>query len=456
MDLFESAQNNSPQRDIYTVSRLNREVRAVLEGSFPLLWVEGEISNLARPSSGHIYFSLKDAYSQVRCAMFRMKRQLLRFQPENGMQVVVRARVGLYEGRGEYQLVVEQMEPAGEGALQRAFEALKRKLAAEGLFDTEYKQPLPTFPRCIGVVTSPSGAAIRDVLSVLRRRFPSAPVIVYPVQVQGDQAAPQIRRALEIANRRAECDVLILTRGGGSLEDLQSFNDEGVARTLFASKIPVVTGVGHEVDFTIADFVADLRAPTPSAAAEAVTPDRDEWLQHLRAREQRLHTAMRRRLESLNGRVEALRLRLLRYHPGARLQQWAQRLDDLERRMRTVMRHRMTESAGQVAALAQRLRTALPWQQLEHYVARLAALQARLGRAIERDLERLWQRLIRASTGLDAVSPLATLQRGYAIARKLPGKEILRDAATLKTGDEVELRLARGRLECRVEKVDEV
>jgi len=456
MDLFESQQDNSPQRDIYTVSRLNREVRAVLEGSFPLLWVEGEISNLARPSSGHIYFSLKDAYSQVRCAMFRMKRQLLRFQPENGMQVVVRARVGLYEGRGEYQLVVEQMEPAGEGALQQAFEALKRKLAAEGLFDTEHKQPLPTFPRSIGVVTSPSGAAIRDVLSVLRRRFPSAPVIIYPVQVQGEQAALQIRSALEMANRRAECDVLILTRGGGSLEDLQSFNDEGVARAIFASQIPVVTGVGHEIDFTIADFVADLRAPTPSAAAEAVTPDREEWLQHLRAREQRLHAAMHRRLESLAGRVEALRLQLLRHHPGARLQQWAQRLDDLERRMRTMMRHRMAGSAGQVASLEQRLRATLPWQRLEHYAARLAALREQLGRAVERDLERLRQRLIRASARLDAVSPLATLQRGYAIAHKLPEREVLRDAATLKPGDEIELRLARGRVECRVQKVDEI
>ncbi|MCP5022944.1 MAG: exodeoxyribonuclease VII large subunit, partial [bacterium] len=263
---------SAPQRDIYSVSRLNSEVRAVLDASFPLLWVEGEISNLARPSSGHIYFSLKDPHSQVRCAMFRMKRQRLRFEPENGMQVLVRARPNLYEARGDFQLSIEHMELGGEGLLRQAFEELKQRLDQEGLFDSGQKRPLPQFPRQIGVITSPSGAAIRDMISVLKRRLPAIPVVIYPVQVQGDRSAVDINQAVQLANRRSECDLLILTRGGGSLEDLMAFNDEQVARAIAASEIPIISAIGHEIDFTIADFVADQRAPTPSAAAELATP----------------------------------------------------------------------------------------------------------------------------------------------------------------------------------------
>ena len=247
------------QRDILTVSRLNSEVRSVLEGSFPLLWVEGEISNLAQPASGHIYFTLKDRHAQVRCAMFRLKRQRLRFLPENGSQVLLRCRVGLYESRGEFQLMVEHMEPAGDGALRQAFEALKEKLAGEGLFDVDYKKPLPEYPRQIGVITSPTGAAVRDILHVLERRFPAAGVVLYPVQVQGETAASEIEAMIRLADHRAECDLLILTRGGGSLEDLAAFNDERVARAIHASTLPIVSAVGHEIDFTIADFVADRR-----------------------------------------------------------------------------------------------------------------------------------------------------------------------------------------------------
>src|SRR5690606_2193067 len=261
----------------YTVSALNREARLILERRFVGLWVEGEISDLSRPSSGHLYWTLKDATGQIRCAMFRQQNRPLAFPLANGDQVLVRARVTLYEARGEFQLIVEEVEAAGEGLLRRRFEALKRKLAAEGLFDTARKRPLPRVPRRIGVVTSATGAAIRDVLIALRRRFPAIPVLIYPTPVQGEGAAQEIRRTLELAGRRAECDVLILTRGGGSLEDLWSFNEEIVARAIAASPIPVIVGVGHETDFTIADFVADLRAPTPSQAAELAVPDCREW-----------------------------------------------------------------------------------------------------------------------------------------------------------------------------------
>lgn len=261
-----------PNREVFTVSQLNDEVRALLENQFPLIWVEGEISNLARPASGHLYFSLKDDAAQVRCAMFKMRNRLLDFQPENGQQVLLRTRVSLYPARGEFQLIVEHMEAAGDGALRRQFELLKRRLSEEGLFDPESKLPLPMVPERLGVITSPTGAAIRDILSVLKRRFPGIPVLIYPVPVQGAEAPAAIVKALRTAAARHECDLLIMARGGGSLEDLWAFNDEAVARAMHACPIPIVSGIGHEIDFTIADFVADQRAPTPSAAAELVSP----------------------------------------------------------------------------------------------------------------------------------------------------------------------------------------
>ena len=271
-----------PERDIYSVSRLNREVRVLLERGFGALWLEAEISNFARPSSGHWYFSLKDSAAQVRCAMFRQRNMLCAFTPRDGQKVLVRARIGLYEPRGEYQLIVDHMEDAGLGALKRQFEELSARLNLEGLFAAERKRSLPRLPRRIGIITSPTGAAVRDILHVLARRFPAAAVLIYPVSVQGAQAAAEIVAALESAGVRAECDVLILARGGGSLEDLWAFNDERLARAIVASPIPVITGIGHEIDFTIADFAADVRAPTPSAAAELVVPDAEEWLQRLR------------------------------------------------------------------------------------------------------------------------------------------------------------------------------
>ncbi len=439
------------ERDIYSVSRLNSEVRSVLEGSFPLLWVEGEISNLALPSSGHAYFSLKDAHAQTRCALFRMRRTHLRFQPANGMQVLVRARVGLYEGRGEFQLIIEHMEQAGEGALRQAFERLKQKLAGEGLFAAERKRALPGFPHRLGVITSPTGAAIRDVLSVLQRRLPGLPVVLYPVAVQGDEAARQIVQALRIANLRSECDVLLLVRGGGSLEDLMAFNDEAVARAVAASEIPVVAGVGHEIDFSIADFVADRRAATPSAAAELASPDRRELLRRLVGLEQRMGLAQQRRMREQGSRLKGLGQRLAPLHPAGRLAQRQQRIDELDLRLRRQVGRHLQGLRARLGALRADLEGHTPAHRLEHWGLRLRERQRRLGYAVRQCLGQGGERLARAGQTLDAVSPLATLSRGYAIVSEYPDGPILRDAAAVGPGARVRTRLACGQLVCRVE-----
>jgi exodeoxyribonuclease VII large subunit len=446
---------NRPQRDIYSVSRLSSEVRAVLEGSFPLLWVEGEISNLARPASGHIYFSLKDPHSQVRCAMFRMKRQRLRFQPENGMQVLVRARISLYEARGEFQLIVEHMEPAGEGALRQAFEELKQRLDREGLFDTRHKQELPAIPRRIGIITSPSGAALRDVLTVLKRRLPSVPVVLYPTQVQGEGAAAEIIEMLQLADGRKECDLLILTRGGGSLEDLMAFNDEGVARAVHGTNIPVISAVGHEIDFTISDFVADRRAPTPSAAAELATPDRDDLINHLRGLQRRMQGIARQRQQLLSTRLTAVRQRHARLHPGLQLGQKQQRLDELEQRLRNSSRNLLRIRRGTLETLQSRLESFTPSRQLQLLSSRTGELSRRLLRATNRHLEQQRFRVISSARSLHTLSPLATLDRGYSITSRLPEGALLTDVAQLKSGDRLETRLARGRILSSVEEIQE-
>ena len=440
-----------PQRQVYSVAQLNREARALLEGSFPLIWVEGEISNLARPASGHIYFTLKDEQAQVRCAMFKMRRRLLDFQPENGSAVLARVRVSLYEARGDYQLIVEHLEEAGDGRLRREFERLKRRLAEEGLFDEARKRPLPALPRRIGIVTSPSGAAIRDVLSVLRRRFPAIPVLIYPVPVQGPDAPPAIVAALHTAARRNECDLLIVTRGGGSLEDLWAFNDEAVARAIADSPIPVVSAVGHEIDFTIADFAADARAATPSAAAELVSPDRGEWLDTLRHWRSRLARTMQTRLARERQHLEAL-TRHLR-HPGQRLQEQAQRLDELELRLTRALRGRLRHGRARLDTLAARLHGQSPRRQLQALQVRLDTDRRRLLAAMPQRLELERQRLSALARALDAVSPLATLSRGYAIVQDADGR-VIRKASEVSVGDDVRVRLAEGRLGCRVEEVE--
>jgi exodeoxyribonuclease VII large subunit len=439
-----------PERDVYSVSRLNKEVRLLLESGLPLLWLEGELSNFAAPASGHWYFSLKDSTAQVRCAMWRQRNSQVRFRPKDGMAVLVRARVGLYEPRGEYQLLVEHLEEAGEGALKREFEKLKTRLAAEGLFAAERKRPLPAVPRRIGVVTSPTGAAIHDILRVLRARFPAASVVLYPTAVQGAAAVPEIVRAIEAASRRQECDVLIVARGGGSLEDLWCFNDERVARAIAACRVPTVSGVGHEVDVTIADFVADLRAPTPSAAALAVVPDKQGWLEMLAQLEQRFVGAMGRGLRTQALALGALMQRLQISHPGAKLAQHAQRLDDLEQRLRLSLRASVSTQQQQLHSLSTRLWRENPRHRLEALCAHAAALRQRLVSSFTGHVSGLDQRLVLASRTLNAVSPLATLGRGFAVIHRVDDGSLLRDAAQVPAGTEIEARLARGRLRAKV------
>lgn len=437
----------------FTVAQLNREVRRLLEGHFDFIWVEGEISNFAAPSSGHWYFTLKDSSAQVRCAMFRNRNQRVRLKAANGLAVRLRCRVSLYEGRGEFQLIVEHMEHAGAGALQAAFEALKARLQAEGLFDLARKRPLPEEVRTIGVITSPTGAAIHDVLTVLRRRCPSLQVYLLPVPVQGEAAAPAIVDALARANRwvadgNLNLDALLLTRGGGSLEDLWAFNEESVARAIAASALPVVSAVGHEVDISIADLVADQRAPTPSAAAELLSPDSQAWLARLGQLERQLGSQMRRKLSDAERELNHLRQRLR--HPGALLREQAQRLDDLEQRMIRAQRQSLRQSAADLALLEQRLRARNPAQTIGQRRRELEGQEQRLQRAIHSKLEGARTRLNHLMQLLDSVSPLATLQRGYAILTTESGT-VVRSAAQVADGDTLRARLAEGRLTLSVQ-----
>ena len=437
-------------RDIYTVTRLNREARAILEGSLPLIWVRGEISNLARPGSGHLYFTLKDEHSQVRCAMFKNRNRLLTFHPRDGQAVIAQARISLYEARGDFQLLVDTMEPAGAGALQQAFEKLKARLQDEGLFAAELKQTPPSFPGAIGVITSPTGAAVRDILTVLRRRYARAEVIVYPVSVQGEDAAAQIAAALETANRRRECDTLLLARGGGSLEDLWAFNEERVARAIHASELPVVTGIGHEIDFTIADFVADLRAPTPSAAAALITPDSRALL----GRIDELATKLRRRMEQMHRAYSALLRQLRKRLPAPRRQWqgWAQRTDDLGIRLRQAMRKQLLRQRAAAEALGGRLRQRDPRWRLLGYRQGCESLFGRLRARMTASLQAQRRRLEHATRNLHTVSPLATLERGYAIVVDATGA-VVRRAAMTRRGDTLRTRLQDGALESVVSRV---
>jgi exodeoxyribonuclease VII large subunit len=444
-------QDGGPARDVYTPSRLNREARILLERGLPALWVEGEISNLSRPASGHWYFSLKDAAAQLRCAMFRQKNLFIRFAPKDGMHVQIRGRVSLYEPRGDYQFLVDHIEEAGEGALRRRFELLKTQLAAEGLFAQERKRPLPTLPRRIGVITSPTGAAVRDILHQLQRRFCTIPVLIYPVPVQGATAAPQIAAAIRCAAARAECDVLILARGGGSLEDLWAFNEEVVARAIFDCTIPIVSGVGHEVDFTIADLVADVRAPTPSAAAERVTtPDSHEWMRIFGQHARHLHTTLRRHLSRHADRIGWLERRLDQVHPGAELRRRSNRLNELTQRLGRCLSHALYRKHSDVSQLAARLRHGSPEMHITTVKHRVDVLEARLQRTLHRQVDQLQARFEKATGRLSAVSPLATLQRGYAIVTTVTDR-VVTDASALAQGELIKARLAKGTLIARIE-----
>ena len=434
----------SATQNILTVTQLNRATSQLLDNHFLSIFVEGEISNFSAPSSGHLYFSLKDANAQVRCAMFKSQQRRLNFTPSNGKQVVIKARVSLYEPRGDYQLIVEHIEEAGDGALRRAFEALKHKLAAEGLFDATHKQTLPLLPLAIGIITSPTGAAIRDIITVLRRRFAAIPIIIYPVSVQGNNAKHEIAKAISQANERNECDVLIVGRGGGSLEDLWAFNEEMVARALFASSIPIISAVGHETDITIADFVADYRAATPSAAAEHASPDQQEWSARFNYLEQHLQQQLTRKLNQKTQTLDWLTQRLQQQHPGQKLFRNSQRLDELEIRLKQALRRKLDRHQQALATHTAKLGQYNPTITINNYKQKQAHLNQRLIRVMQHKLTTLNQSLARSSQTLNAVSPLATLNRGYALVIKQPSGELIYSTKQLKLGDSVETKIAEG------------
>ena len=437
-------------REVLTPSQLNTLARDLLEGSFPLIWVEGELSGVSRPGSGHLYFCLKDARAQVRCAMFKPKSTWLKFIPREGMRVLARGRLTLYEARGEYQLVLDHMEEAGEGALRRAFEELRAKLTAEGLFESARKRPLPAHPRRLGVLTSPSGAAVRDVLSVLARRYPLLHVDILPVLVQGASAAAQITSMLRRASASGRYDVLLLTRGGGSLEDLWPFNDEQLTRAIVASAVPVISAVGHETDFSLADFAADLRAPTPSAAAELLVPSQDALARRLRTLDARIRNHQRQQLRAAMQRADRAALRLHALRPQARLQLLRRRQEDGLRRLTAAWQQRIAADRARLRHADAVLRAAHPQRRLSRLRERLAAVASRPQAAIGRRLANDAMRLRGLARSLQAVSPLATVARGYAILQQPDGR-VVRSVADAATGDVLDARLGDGSLRVRVE-----
>lgn len=440
---------------IFTVSRLNQTVRLLLEQEMGQVWISGEISNFSQPASGHWYFTLKDDAAQVRCAMFRNSNRRVTFRPQHGQQVLVRANITLYEPRGDYQIIVESMQPAGEGLLQQKFEQLKATLSAEGLFDQQFKKPLPSPARCVGVITSKTGAALHDILHVLKRRDPSLPVIIYPTAVQGDDAPGQIVRAIELANMRNECDVLIVGRGGGSLEDLWSFNDERVARAIFASRIPVVSAVGHETDVTIADFVGDLRAPTPSAAAEMVSRNQQELVRQLQSAQQRLGMAMDYFLANRSRRFTQLHHRLQQQHPQLRLARQQTALERLQQRMNIAIDSQLKRSGQQQFRLLQRLNHQNPQPRIHRAQSRIQQLEYRLADTIRARLSLTRERFGNAVTHLEAVSPLSTLARGYSVTSSADGN-VLKHTKQVKAGDLLTTRVTDGWVESKVKAVKTV
>jgi exodeoxyribonuclease VII large subunit len=433
-----------PTRDVLSVTSLNRMARSLLENHFGNVTVEGEISNLSTPGSGHWYFTLKDEGSQIRCAMFRNSNMSVRFRPRDGMQIIVRGRLSIYEGRGDYQLIANSLEEAGDGALRRRFEMLKQKLSEEGLFANERKRAMPEHVRHIGVVTSATGAVIRDIVSVLGRRFPAIKISLLPVPVQGVEAVAAIVKAIGLANRRSSelgIDVLIVGRGGGSLEDLQAFNEEAVARAIFDSKLPIVSAVGHETDFTIADLVADLRAPTPSAAAELLSPDQDEMLSIFDGFQQLFGKLIKERLQRSSQQLVWL-LKQLK-HPGRRLQEHAQTLDMLEGRLLRATRQHLSGTSRDLQELERRLQVRSPAHTLQQLDIGLETTLQRLHRATLQRLARHQAQLAQLARSLDGVSPLNTLQRGYSISFDAKG-QVIRSIGAVQVGDTLTTRLADG------------
>ncbi len=441
---------SNSNRQIISVSELNKHAKRLLESEFPLLFVEGEISNFARPRSGHWYFTLKDDKAQVRCAMFKNRNHMVRFEPRDGQQVIVRGRISLYEGRGEFQMIAEFLEDSGDGALRRAFDKLKAGLQAEGLFDENHKQPLPVMPSHIAVITSPQGAAIRDVISVMRRRFPAVHASILPVQVQGDESVAQIVEALTFANLYHDdpFDLILLTRGGGSLEDLWSFNTEPVARAIAASRLPVVSAIGHESDVSIADFVADLRAPTPSAAAELITPDSTVMADQLTTLQRRLALSVMQKVQENEREVAHLQRRLR--HPASHLNELTQRVDDLERRLSRSVTNILGNGRARLAAV----HLPSPATAVTSGHQRLARLQDKLEVAEQNRRRDLQSTLARLAAKFNALSPLATLQRGFAIVTDADSGNVLLNSAETNTGKRIKARLSEGSLVAEVIEIE--
>ena len=440
--------------NIYSVSQLNQSVRLMLENQLGAVWLTGEISNFSQPVSGHWYLSLKDENAQVRCAMFRMKNMRVSFRPTNGMQVLVRANVSLYEPRGDYQLIIESMHLAGEGLLMQQFEALKLKLAAEGLFAQHLKKNLPHFSKAVGIITSKTGAALQDILHILQRRDPSLKIIIYPTAVQGKDAATEIAQMIELANQRQEVDVLIVGRGGGSLEDLWCFNEEMVARAIFHSHLPVISAVGHETDVTIADFVADLRAPTPSAAAELVSRNQTELLQQLQYRRQRLEIALDCLFAEKQQKLKHLSLRLHNQHPQAQLRIQQQLITQLSHRLQQTLRHHRQKAAENLTALSMRLyKNPLPLR-LQQYEQQLAQLKVRLNSHMNLTLSLQQKQLAHLCGKLDSLSPLKVLARGYSITQNQQNFTI-RSMKDVNIGEQIKTRLPDGDIISQVIRLEE-
>jgi len=436
---------------VYSVSRLTLAIKDLLEGEFHSFWVEGQISNFRVPSSGHFYFTLKDEESQIRAVMFRSRNTLLRFLPEDGMQVICRGDLSVYPPRGEYQVIIDLMEPKGVGALQLAFEALKQRLAAEGLFDGDRKRPLPFLPRVVGIVTSPAGAAIRDIVKILWRRFPNLELVFCPVRVQGEGAAQEISEALKVMNEDGSADVIIVGRGGGSLEDLWAFNEEVVARAISASQIPVVSAVGHEIDFTIADFVADLRASTPSAAAEIVVPEKIALVQAVEGMSSRLNRSCKVLVERTREKIRSLTLQMV--SPGKRIQEYRIRLDELSEKMRSCLHRRVDDFRRGVTACKEKIIWMGPSAKLQTLGIKLDGLQRLLVRAAILLVEERKKRCAAVMSCLETMSPLRVLARGYSITRLLPDRKVLLSFEDVDIGERVEVILSEGLLECAVEKI---
>jgi len=439
-----------PFRYILTVSELTQEIKDILEMQFSDILVEGEISNLRVPPSGHIYFTLKDDLSQIRVVLFKNQARSLRFSPEDGLHVICRGRVSLYEKRGEYQLILEEMEPKGIGALQLAFLQLKERLEREGLFDPSRKRPIPMLPQKIGIVTSPTGAVIRDMLQIIERRFENVHIVVYPVRVQGEGAASEIAKGIEYFSEQTEVDVIIVARGGGSLEDLWAFNEEEVARAIFCSQIPIVSAVGHETDYTISDFVADLRAPTPSAAAELVVRDKREIKNTLRFLESRLGNEVFQILQ--DGRTHLSHLNKRLKDPRKRIEESFLRVEDLFNRFLFLSSWIVNRKREKHLHLCEGLLLRNPNQKVKNLRRFISETEKRLLQNIKHLIE-IWRQRLEGRMGqLESLGPLSILQRGYSITRKIPSLEILRDSNQAKEGDRVEIRLFRGTLVCGVEK----